>query len=48
MDSSLIYQQLHLYLSDEEFRTVFGMSRGDFDKMPAWKKDKARQQKGLF
>lgn len=40
--------KLHLYLADEEFRTVFGMSRADFDRMPGWKKDKARQAKGLF
>eukprot|EP01060_Flectonema_neradi_P032350 TRINITY_DN5123_c3_g1_i2.p1 TRINITY_DN5123_c3_g1~~TRINITY_DN5123_c3_g1_i2.p1 ORF type:complete len:326 (+),score=121.79 TRINITY_DN5123_c3_g1_i2:38-1015(+) len=36
------------YLSDEEFETVFEMSREDFNKLPNWKKAKLKNEKGLF
>lgn len=41
-------EKLHLFLSDTDFVTVFGMQPAEFERLPKWKKDKARQAKGLF
>lgn len=35
------------YLSDEEFQTVFGMSRADFGKLAGWKKNGLKKDKKL-
>lgn len=35
------------YLSDEEFQTVFGMTKVDFAKEQKWKRDRAKKAKGL-
>ena len=36
------------YLNDDEFGTVFGMQREEFDKMPAWKRNEHKKRVGLF
>jgi len=36
------------YLSEEEFKTVFKVSREDFAKFPAWKKKQAKKDANLF
>jgi hypothetical protein len=36
------------YLSSAEFEAVFSMSLADFNKLPKWKRDKAKKQAGLF
>jgi hypothetical protein len=36
------------YLSAAEFTAQFGMSRGDFARLPAWKRQAAKKKAGLF
>ena len=36
------------YLSPEEFKSVFNVSKEDFDKLPAWKRTNQKKDKGLF
>lgn len=43
--SSLLPQH---YLSDQDFEAVFGMSRCAFSKLPLWKQQKLKKDKGLF
>jgi hypothetical protein len=37
-----------MYLSDETFNTVFGMSKSEFEGQPKWKRDAAKKKQGLF
>ncbi|CAM9268509.1 unnamed protein product [Phaeothamnion confervicola] len=37
-----------LYLSDPEFKEVFGMSKADFEALPKWKQQAAKKVKDLF
>jgi len=37
-----------MYLSDEDFQDVFGMSKDDFLTYPQWKRDNMRKEHGLF
>lgn len=37
-----------VYLREEEFNDVFGMSRAEFNAMPKWKRQRQKQAKGLF
>lgn len=36
------------YLNDEEFASVIGMSRADWDELKQWKKDRKKKEVGLF
>ncbi|KAG2683507.1 hypothetical protein I3760_10G033100 [Carya illinoinensis] len=36
------------YLSDEEFQTIFGMTKGAFSKLPKWKRDMQKKKVDLF
>jgi len=36
------------YLSEEEFKTAFGMSRSDYGALPKWKQQAAKKKAGLF
>jgi hypothetical protein len=36
------------YLSAEEFEAAFGMDRGAWGKLPAWKRADAKKKVGLF
>ncbi|KAK8476300.1 hypothetical protein V6N11_074273, partial [Hibiscus sabdariffa] len=36
------------YLSEEEFETVFGMTKEAFYKMPKWKQDGKKREVDLF
>ncbi|NXS67271.1 VILI protein, partial [Pandion haliaetus] len=36
------------YLSDQDFQAVFGMSHSAFGKLPLWKQQKLKKDKGLF
>ncbi|XP_063285337.1 villin-1 [Pelobates fuscus] len=36
------------YLSTEDFSSIFGMSRMDFQSLPEWKKQTIKKAKGLF
>jgi hypothetical protein len=38
----------HKYLSDADFRTVFGMTLAEFDRQPEWKQKDLKKKKGLF
>ncbi|XP_062508375.1 supervillin-like isoform X2 [Corticium candelabrum] len=40
--------RLESYLSDKDFKEVFGMSRDAFSALPAWKKTQAKQAVGLY
>jgi len=44
VDSSV----LEKYIADEEFISVFGVNRAEFEKMPAWKQSNLKSQKLLF
>ena len=35
-------------LNDEDFEATFKMSRGDFDGLPKWKREKAKKDAGIF
>jgi hypothetical protein len=35
-------------LSDQDFVTVFKMSKDEFSKQPGWKQDSKRKEVGLF
>lgn len=37
-----------LYLSDEDFQAVFGMSHADFAKLPKWKQQNLKKAKDVF
>nr|2RJV_A Chain A, Villin-1 [unidentified]2RJW_A Chain A, Villin-1 [Gallus gallus]2RJW_B Chain B, Villin-1 [Gallus gallus] len=36
------------YLSDEDFKAVFGMTRSAFANLPLWKQQNLKKEKGLF
>ncbi|NXE78610.1 VILI protein, partial [Cochlearius cochlearius] len=36
------------HLSDQDFKAVFGMDRSAFGKLPLWKQQKLKKDKGLF
>ena len=36
------------YLGDDEFKSVFGVGRDEFDKLPAWKRNEQKKKVGLF
>ncbi|NXX83103.1 VILI protein, partial [Urocolius indicus] len=36
------------HLSDQDFQAVFGMTRSEFGKLPLWKQQKLKKDKGLF
>ena len=36
------------YLSDEEFREVFGMGKVEFEGLAGWKKVEMKKSAGLF
>mmetsp|Transcript_17647 Transcript_17647/g.40860 ORF Transcript_17647/g.40860 Transcript_17647/m.40860 type:complete len:625 (+) Transcript_17647:115-1989(+) len=38
----------HLYLSDEEFQSLFGMMQGEFEKLPIWKQQLMKKARGLY
>eukprot|EP01105_Mastigella_eilhardi_P018908 TRINITY_DN4414_c0_g1_i1.p1 TRINITY_DN4414_c0_g1~~TRINITY_DN4414_c0_g1_i1.p1 ORF type:complete len:2036 (-),score=696.95 TRINITY_DN4414_c0_g1_i1:86-6193(-) len=40
--------KLEAYLADEEFATVFGMSRAQYEAKPAWQKPNLKKQAGLY
>jgi len=41
-------QKRHEYLSDADFLTIFGMSLGEFDRLPGWKQKNLKQKTKLF
>uniref|UniRef100_A0A1A7YXZ0 HP domain-containing protein n=1 Tax=Iconisemion striatum TaxID=60296 RepID=A0A1A7YXZ0_9TELE len=41
-------QRLEEYLSDEDFKTLFDMSRVEFNAMANWKQQNLKKSKGLF
>jgi hypothetical protein len=40
--------KLEAYLADEEFQTIFKMSRAEYNALPQWKKNNAKKAAGLF
>eukprot|EP01126_Amoeba_proteus_P049270 TRINITY_DN5750_c0_g1_i2.p1 TRINITY_DN5750_c0_g1~~TRINITY_DN5750_c0_g1_i2.p1 ORF type:complete len:1043 (+),score=243.74 TRINITY_DN5750_c0_g1_i2:209-3337(+) len=36
------------YLSDEDFESLFGMSKEEYEKRPAWKRETIKKQAGLY
>jgi hypothetical protein len=41
-------KRLELYLSDEDFESVFKMSRDEFSKLQEWKQIRLKKDYGLF
>jgi hypothetical protein len=39
---------LEMYLSEQEFKNVFGIKRDDFIGWPSWKKQAARKEHGIL
>jgi len=39
---------LENYLTDEEFKQVFEMTLDEFNKLPSWKSEELKKQKGLY
>ena len=60
IDQSYSYEQItsardglnpvckELYLTDEDFRRVFGMDQGEFYRLPPWKQREKKKRVGLF
>eukprot|EP01132_Coremiostelium_polycephalum_P006635 gene6635-8208_t len=46
--SNIDHNNLEIYLSDDEFISVFKIPRDEFNKMPAWKKNNIKQKLDLF
>ncbi|KAL8125476.1 villin-3-like isoform X1 [Apium graveolens] len=42
------FKRREAYLSDEEFQTIFGMSKEAFSKFPRWKQDILKKKHDLF
>ncbi|XP_039127866.1 villin-2-like [Dioscorea cayenensis subsp. rotundata] len=42
------YKRREIYLSDEEFQTVFGMTKELFYQQPKWKQDLQKKNADLF
>lgn len=40
--------KLEMYLSDEDFKEILGMTKDSWTKQPAWKKNSMRKDLGLF
>ncbi|TOF73941.1 hypothetical protein CGJ15_27265 [Vibrio parahaemolyticus] len=36
------------FLSDGDFKTVFGVDRNEFESIPQWKKNNLKKKAGLF
>lgn len=39
---------LQAYLSDEDFQTIFGMTKDAFYQLPKWKQDMQKKKADLF
>ena len=48
LPNSVNLQKLEVYLNDQEFQTVFKMSRDEYYKMPVWKQRRNKKEVGLF
>ncbi|GAM16912.1 hypothetical protein SAMD00019534_000870 [Acytostelium subglobosum LB1] len=46
--AGLDQNNLEIYLSDSEFQSIFKMNKADFAKLPGWRKNKEKQNAGLF
>lgn len=44
----LFFRNFQAYLSDEEFQTVFGVTKEAFYKLPKWKQDMQKKKVDLF
>lgn len=45
---SFSFNWLQTYLSDEEFKTVFGLTKETFYQQPKWKQDMQKRKLDLF
>lgn len=45
---TLNFNKLEAYLSDVEFVQVFGVPKAAWYQLPAWKRTKQKNEKGLF
>jgi len=45
---NVLKAKLELYLSTEEFRQIFQMTKSEFDRLPKWKKISVKKKVGLF
>jgi gelsolin len=48
LSPTLNMNSLEAYLSDEDFKKVFEMTKEDFAKLPAWKKVSLKTKHKLF
>jgi hypothetical protein len=42
------FLNIQFYLSDEEFQTIFGITKEAFYKLPKWKQDMHKRKFDLF
>ncbi|KAF5747976.1 hypothetical protein HS088_TW05G00707 [Tripterygium wilfordii] len=42
------FKRREAYLSEDEFQTIFGMTKEDFYKLPKWKQDMQKKKSDLF
>ncbi|XP_053687080.1 serine-rich adhesin for platelets [Sabethes cyaneus] len=40
--------KLELYLHEQDYQEALGLSKTDFDQLPAWKQTKLKKERGLF
>jgi hypothetical protein len=48
VDSQIDRTRREMYISADQFQSVFGMSKAAFYAAPAWRQKKLKQEKGLF
>jgi len=40
--------QKEVYLSDEEFESIFKMKKEDYEKIPSWRRETLKKKVGLY
>ena len=40
--------KLELYLHELDYQEALGLSKQDYDQLPAWKQTKLKKERGLF
>jgi hypothetical protein len=48
LPEEIVYHKKEQYLSDEDFKKVFGISKQQFNKLPKWKKQMKKKEVHLF
>jgi len=48
LPEEIVLHKKELYLSDEDFKKVFGLTKQQFNKLPKWKKQMKKKDVHLF